>query len=87
MAAVHHFSIRFCGRQVFCYQQDHRREQALGGVVEELVLSEILIIGVDESFGDNLGVLFRLSFCREIFIVGAVFIHIGVDEVQQIVAV
>ncbi len=50
-------------------------------------MSEVLVVGVDEGFGDDLGVLFCLGFCREIFIVGAVFVHIGVDEVQQIVAV
>ena len=69
------------------HQQDGGGEQALGGVVEELVLPEVLAVHPrrDDGLGDDLGVPLRLGLveqeCVRVLPVG---VHVLVHQVQQV---
>ncbi|KAF5029600.1 hypothetical protein DSECCO2_646880 [anaerobic digester metagenome] len=87
MSAVHLFPIHLGGRQIFGYQQNDGRQESLGGIVEKLILPVVLAAGVDDGFGDDLGVFLRLGLCHKVVFVGKVSVHVGIDQLEHIVAV
>ncbi len=68
------------------HQKDGGCEQALGGVVEELVLPEVLPVhpGGDDGLGDDLGVPLRLGFEQKRFRVGLEGVHVLAHQVQEV---
>ncbi len=68
------------------HQQDGGGEQALGGVVEELVLPEVLAVHPrrDDGLRDDFGVSFRLGLEQECVRVLPVGVHVLVHQVQQV---
>ena len=68
------------------HQQDGGGEQALGGVIEKLVLPEILPVHPrrDDGLGDDLGVPLRFGLVEQIVRVLPVRVHVLVHQVQQV---
>ena len=68
------------------HQQDGGREQALGGVIEELVLPEVLPVhpGGDDGLGDDLGVALRLGLVEQYVRVGLEGVHVLAHQVQKV---
>lgn len=68
------------------HQKDGGCEQALGGVVEELVLPEVLPLhpGGDDGLGDDLGVSLGLGFVEQRVRVGLEGVHVLAHQVQEV---
>ena len=66
------------------HQQDGGGEQALGGVIEKLVLPEILPVHPrrDDGLGDDLGVPLGLGLVEQIVRVLLEQIHVFVHQVK-----
>ena len=65
------------------HQQDGGGEQALGSVVEELILPEVLPVhpGGDDGLGDDLGVALRLGLEQKCFRVSLEGVHVLAHQV------
>ena len=75
-------------RQKLRKQQDRGRQQALRRIVEEGVLSVVGVsLRADDGLGEDLGVLFGFGAGSEVIRLFSGYVHITVDERQQIVAV
>ena len=75
-------------RQVLRQQQNHCRQQTFRRIVKIGVLASVRILpGVDDGLGENLGVLLRLGPAGQIVFLHFRFVHVAVDEGQQIVPV
>ena len=77
------------GRQKFRQQQNDRGQQSLGSVIKECILTVVRAIagGVDNGFGDDLGILLRLGFGSQIVFILSVLIHVFVHQMQQVVSI
>ena len=80
---------RVLGRQILCQQKHNRCQQSLGRVVKECVLPVVgsVSLRVDDGLGKDFGVLFRLGSCGEIARVLPAYVHVVVDERQEVVPV
>ena len=74
------------GRAEFRHQQDGGGEQSLGGVVEKLVLPEVLAVHPcrDDGLGDDFGVPLGLGLIEQSVRVLPVGVHVLVHQVQQV---
>ena len=77
------------GRAEFRHQQDGGGEQSLGGVVEKLVLPEVLAVHPcrDDGLGDDFGVPLGLGLVEQSVRVLPVSVHVLVHQVQQVEAI
>jgi len=77
------------GREELRKEKDDRSQQSLGGVIEECVLPVVGAVagGIDDGLADDLGVLLRLGLGREVVFVGAILVHVLVDQMEKVVAV
>ena len=82
----HRYDVPLRWRAELRHQQDGSGEQALGGVVEELVLPEVLAVHPrrDDGLRDDFGVSFRLGLEQECVRVLPVGVHVLVHQVQQV---
>ena len=82
----HGHDVPLRGRAEFRHQQDGGGEQSLGGVVEKLVLPEVLAVHPrrDDGLRDDFGVSFRLGLEQECVRVLPVSVHVLVHQVQQV---
>ena len=75
------------GRQVLRQQQGHGGEYALRRIVKILILREVLPVGVDDSLGQNFGVLLRLGPGSQVGGLPPAHVHVVVDQGEQVVAI
>jgi len=70
-------------------QKNDRREKSFGCIIEERILSAVLLIAarIDDGFGEDLRVFFRLRPRRKVVRMLPRDVHVSVDERQQIAPV
>ena len=75
------------GRQILCQQQDYGGEHALRRVVKILILCKVLPIRVDDGLGQDFGVLLRLGPGGQVGGLLPAYVHVVVDQGEQVIAI
>ena len=85
----HLISAGFLRRKELRQHQNHRRQQSLCRIIEVGILSPVgpLPLRVDDGLGQDLGVLFRLGLGCNILWILPIFVHVSVDQGQQVVSI
>ena len=85
----HLMSAGFLRRKELRQHQNHRRQQSLRRIIEVGILSPVgsLPLRVDDGLGQDFGVLFRLGLGCNVLGILPVFVHVSVDQGQQVVSI